>query len=94
MAYLVQYYDVSGYYSWVIKCGVNVTLDYYVSRVDDYKICVHLYISNYKKCQVAAFFEALGENPLNLSTNPIKESWGRYKYMNILFLNDDDAYSA
>lgn len=90
----IKLYDISGYYSWNLKCQLDIALDYYVSRIDDYRICVHLYITNINKHRRSEFFKILGENPLKLVTKPVIEDWGRYKYLNLLSLNDDDRYSA
>lgn len=90
----IKLYDVSGYYTWVVDAGFQCTLEYYLSRIDGCRICVHLYITLASKGNEEKFFQLLGDNPLNLEKNPIKENRGRYKYLEVLSLNDEDEFSA
>ena len=91
----VNLYDISGYYTWMTDLGFKTCLEYYLSRIDDYRICCHIYITlSDGKGQESIFFQTLGDNPLKLGKKPIKEDWGRYKYLNVLSLNNDDEHSA
>lgn len=88
----VKLYDISGYYTFELDGGLSITLEYYITRKDESHIAVHLYITNHEKAFRKEFFIALGDNPLKMSAKPIKESWGRYKYINALSLSDSDIH--
>lgn len=90
----VKLYDISGYYKFDILNGLDITLEYYVTRKDESHIAVHLYITNQNKTLRKEFFNALGDNPLKMTSKPVIEEWGRYKYMNILSLSDTDTHSS
>lgn len=89
----VKISDISGYHKWPTSAGFDCILEYYLSRIDDYTIGVHLYISQ-ENSTGEVFFDTLGENPLKLAIKPVKVDWGRYIYRNVLRLNDDDPNST
>ena len=90
----VKLYDVSGYYSWVLPSGFKVSLDYYLTRKDPLHIGVNILISCYEKEQMGDFFNALGNNPLNMPML-INEKWvSRYNYEGLLILSESDTHSA
>ena len=87
--------DVSGYYRWRTSVGFNCTLEYYLSRENDYIICVSVMITlNNGKGQEQMFFDTFGSNPLKLGISPSKDEWGRYVYSDVLRLNASDQSSA
>ncbi len=91
----VKFSDISGYYSWNTEAGFECTLDYYLSRVSEYTICVTITLSlSQGKGPKQTFFDALGSNPLKLSISPAKEDWGRYTYANVLRLNANDSSAS
>ena len=91
----VKYSDVSGYYRWRTNAGFNCTLEYYLTRENDYIICASVIISLYQgKGMEKIFFDILGSNPLKLSISPSKDGWGRYVYADVLRLNASDSSSS
>ncbi|MCR5100482.1 MAG: KAP family NTPase [Butyrivibrio sp.] len=89
----VKISDISGYYKWNTDAGFDCILEYYLSRIDDFTIGVHIYISQ-ENSNGQVFFDTLGDNPLKLSIKPVKVEWGRYIYRNVLRFNDDDPNST
>ncbi len=89
----VKISDISGYHGWTTTAGFDCILEYYLSRIDDYTIGVHLYVSQ-ENTNGETFFGTLGDNPLKLSINPVKVEWGRYMYRNVLRLNENDPNST
>ena len=88
----VKFSDISGWYNWTTGAGFDCSLEYYLSRINEYTIgvSIHVSLSNGKGLE-EAFFNALGDNPLNLGIVPRKEDWGRYIYTNILRVNANDS---
>ncbi len=93
--YGIKFSDISGWYTWTTIRGFDCTLEYYLSRVNDYIITVDLKVSlSQGKGLEKHFFDVLGNNPLRLENPPQIEEWGRYNYSNVLRLNASDSTCA
>ena len=90
----VRLSDADGYYCWTASSGFDIKLEFYVSRLNTYEVGVSLFVTNNSGGTEDLFFETLGADPLKLSRRPVREDWGRYRYENILRLNDNDPNTA
>lgn len=89
----VRISDASWYYSWEQLSDTNVTFECYFSRENDHIINIHFYLSCSDKRKVDWFHEQLGDNPLELSKLPEWLSWGRYRYLKVHQINENDYYA-
>ena len=91
----VKFSDISGWYTWTTAAGFDCTLEYYLSRINEFIIGVSIGVTlSQGKGQEQLFFESLGNNPLNLGISPQIEDWGRYTYSNVLRLNASDSSAS
>lgn len=93
-----KFYELSGYHDYTLPCGINIRLEYFLTRTDTSHIGVSIMITCYEKERFDYFMHILGDNPLKMQSKPIKyDNWNwcrRYKYENLLVLTDNDANSA
>lgn len=88
----VKLSDISGWYTWSTELGFDCSIEYYLSRINEYTIGVSIYVTlDNGKGQESKFFDVFGENPLKLAITPQKEDRGRYAYFNVIRINANDA---
>lgn len=90
----IKFSDASGYCTWTTNSGLDINLEYYISKISQSETGISILISTNTKNTEQTFFDMLGDNPLKLSRIPTKYTWGRYSYPNALRLNYDDKTAA
>ena len=91
----VKFSDISGWYAWDTGIGFDCSLEYYLSRINDFTIgvSVMLTLDNCKGME-KTFFEIMGNDPLQLNVTPQTEEYGRYRYNNVLRVNANDESAS
>lgn len=91
----VKISDACGYKRYRTSEGLEFNLEFYVKRESEIATVLSILLSNKtKKCE-EQFLEVFGENPLELSTNPIiYREWGGIEYNNLLRFNSNDSNAA
>ena len=94
----VKLSDVSAYCCRTLENGCEYGSEFYVSRGDNYTLCVDFIVRLYSKEMEREFFEVLGNNPLEMNRTDVIERKEtpvpEFIYRNILRINNNDAYAA
>lgn len=86
----VRFSDVSWYYSWRQKPATNINFTCSFSRENENVININFLLNCWNKKEVSWFYERLGDNPLELSEIPEWFGVGRYEYLRVHQINEND----
>ena len=91
----VKFSDISGWYVWDTGAGFDCSIEYYLSRVNEFTIGVSVFLTlDNCKGMEDVFFEVMGDDPFKIGKTPQKEEYGRYRYNNVLRINANDSSAA